>query len=136
MKHGIAHRKLNRTSEHRAAMFKNMLCSLMDKESLQTTLVKAKDLRPLAEKVITLGKRYQEAATAAERLHLRRQTIQKIGCEKTASKVLTTLADLFKERKGGYVRITKNGFRYGDSAPMAVISFVEFSEASDAKISY
>lgn len=132
MRHGFAHRRLNRTSEHRQAMFKNMICSLLKHESVRTTLPKAKDLRPLVERVITLGKRYAKAATDAERLHIRRQTLVKVGCPETSNKVLTTLADRFKDRSGGYLRIVKAGFRYGDNAPMAVIALVDaVEEASE-----
>lgn len=125
MRHGFAHRRLNRTSEHRQAMFKNMICSLLKHETVKTTLPKAKELRPLVEKVVTLGKRYQKASSDAERLHLRRQTLVKVGCQETTSKVLTSLAERFKDRPGGYLRIVKAGFRYGDNAPMAVIGFVD-----------
>lgn len=129
MRHGFAHRRLNRTSEHRQAMFKNMICSLLKHETVRTTLPKAKELRPLVERVVTLGKRYQKASSDAERLHLRRQTLLKVGCPETSNKVLTTLAERFKDRNGGYLRIVKAGFRYGDNAPMAVISFVDSGEA-------
>lgn len=129
MRHRIAHRQLNRTSEHRKAMFKNMICSLMKEECIKTTLPKAKELRPLAEKVITLGKRYQ-IASEPEKLHIHRQTIKKIGSEDISSKVLTVLAERFKERQGGYLRIIKAGSRYGDNAPMAVISFVDYKPQS------
>lgn len=125
MRHGMAHRKLNRTSEHRSAMFKNMICSLMKHESIKTTLPKAKELRPLAEKVISLGKRFK-SCSESERLHIRRQAITKIGCEETANKVLTVIADRFSDRNGGYLRIIKAGNRYGDNAPMAVISMVDY----------
>lgn len=127
MRHGFAHRRLSRTSEHRQAMFKNMICSLLKHESIRTTLPKAKDLRPLVERVITLGKRYARASTDAERLHIRRQAIVRIGCPETSNKVLTTLAERFKDRPGGYLRIIKAGFRYGDNAPMAVVALVDSS---------
>lgn len=124
MRHGIAHRKLNRTSEHRMLMFKNMLCSLMQHEAIRTTLPKAKELRPLAEKLITLGKHFAQQPES-ERLHLRRQVINKLGNEEVAAKVMGPIADRFKERNGGYLRIIKAGNRYGDNAPMAVIAFVD-----------
>lgn len=124
MRHGMAHRKLNRTSEHRKALFKNQICSLVQHESIRTTLPKAKELRPLAERMITLGKRYA-SADAAGKLHIRRLAIAKIGCEKAVEKILTVLAERFRSRSGGYLRIIKAGLRQGDCAPMAVISFVD-----------
>lgn len=127
MRHCIAHRKLNKTSEHRKAMFKNMVCSLMNHEMIKTTLPKAKELRPIAEKIITLGKRFN-SENGESKLHLRRQAITRIGCEKTTSKVFTELAERFKERNGGYLRIHKAGNRYGDNAPMAYISFVDYKK--------
>jgi large subunit ribosomal protein L17 len=105
-------------------MFKNMVCSLLREETIVTTLPKAKELRPIAEKIITLGKRYQQSTSEAERLHIRRQAITRIGNEEVTSKLLTTLADRFKERPGGYSRIVHAGARYGDNAPMAVIALV------------
>jgi large subunit ribosomal protein L17 len=101
-----------------------MICSLLEHEHITTTLPKAKELRPLTEKVITLGKRYQAAASDAERLALRRRAITRIGDESVASKLLTTIAERFQARPGGYCRIVKAGRRYGDNAPMAVISLV------------
>ncbi|MDR1208408.1 MAG: 50S ribosomal protein L17 [Holosporales bacterium] len=124
MRHGMAHRLLNRTSAHRKAMFRNMICSLLKEERIKTTLPKAKELRPLAEKVITLGKRYQASTSEAERLSIRRHAIVKIGDEAVASKVLTTLSERFQARQGGYSRIVRAGRRYGDNAPMAVIALV------------
>lgn len=125
MRHGMAHRKLNRTTEHRLAMFKNMLCSLMEHESIQTTLPKAKELRPLAEKIVTLGKRFAKETSPEIRLHLRRQAITKLGSEPVVEKVFNSLAERFKDRNGGYLRIIKAGNRYGDNAPVAVIAFVD-----------
>lgn len=124
MRHGMAHRKLNRTSEHRKALFKNMICSLVEHESIRTTLPKAKELRPLAERMVTLGKRY-ESESDAGKLHIRRLAISKIGSQSAVEKLLTVLADRFRSRDGGYLRIVKAGFRQGDCAPMAVISFVD-----------
>jgi large subunit ribosomal protein L17 len=105
-------------------MFRNMICSLLKEERIKTTLPKAKELRPLAEKVITLGKRYQASTSEAERLSIRRHAIVKIGDEAVASKVLTTLSERFQARQGGYSRIVRAGRRYGDNAPMAVIALV------------
>jgi large subunit ribosomal protein L17 len=104
-------------------MFKNMICSFLKDEQIKTTLPKAKELRPLVEKVITLGQRYQAAESPEQRLHLRRQVIRKVGSADVASKVLTTLAERFSSRPGGYLRILKAGRRYGDNAPMAYVSF-------------
>jgi large subunit ribosomal protein L17 len=125
MRHGVAHRKLNRTSEHLKGMFKNMVCSLITHESIKTTLPKAKELRPIAEKVISLGKRYQ-GCKDSEKLHIRRLVLRKVGGdEAVAGKILGELALRFDARPGGFLRIVRNGFRYGDSAPMAVISMVD-----------
>lgn len=129
MRHGMAHRKLNRTSEHRKAMFKNMLCSLMNHECIRTTLPKAKELRPIAEKMITLGKKFATSSDASK-LHIRRQAIAKLGSEVTANKVLTVIAERFKDRNGGYLRIIKAGARYGDNAPMAMIGFIDHEPAA------
>ena len=117
MRHGKAHRKLNRTAEHRRAMFANMAAALIKHEQIITTLPKAKDLRPIVEKLITLGKRGG--------LHARRQAIAKLGDRALADKLLTTLAERYAARAGGYTRIVKAGFRYGDDAPMAVIELVD-----------
>ena len=117
MRHRISGRKLNRTSSHRKAMFGNMACALIKHEQITTTLPKAKDLRPVVEKLVTLGKRGD--------LHARRQAIRVLGDEKIADKLFTTLAERYAKRAGGYTRVLKAGFRYGDSAPMAVIEFVE-----------
>jgi large subunit ribosomal protein L17 len=106
-------------------MFKNMICSLLKEEHIKTTLPKAKELRPLAEKVITLGKRYLASPSEAERLHLRRLAVTRIGSNEVASKLFTTLAERFQNRQGGYLRIIRTGNRYGDNAPMAVISLVD-----------
>ena len=117
MRHGKAHRKLGRTSAHRTAMFANMAASLIKHEQIVTTLPKAKDLRPIVEKLITLGKRGD--------LHARRQAIAQIRDETQVAKLFATLGPRYKDRQGGYIRILKAGFRYGDNAPLAVIEFVD-----------
>ena len=117
MRHGVAHRKLNRTSSHRKAMFANMSASLVKHEQIVTTLPKAKELRPIVEKLITLGKRGG--------LHARRQAISQMRDEAMVAKLFDVLAPRYKERQGGYIRILKAGFRYGDNAPVAVIEFVD-----------
>ncbi len=117
MRHRMSGRKFNRTSSHRKAMFGNMACALIKHEQITTTLPKAKDLRPVVEKLVTLGKRGD--------LHARRQAIRVLGDEKIADKLFTTLAERYAKRAGGYTRVLRAGFRYGDSAPMALIEFVE-----------
>lgn len=117
MRHGKAGRKLNRTSSHRKAMFANMAASLIEHEQIVTTLPKAKELRPIVEKLVTLGKRGD--------LHARRQAIAAIRDEKLVKRLFDTVAPRYAERNGGYTRIMKAGFRYGDNAPMAVIEFVD-----------
>jgi large subunit ribosomal protein L17 len=117
MRHGNAHRKFNRTSEHRRAMFGNMAAALIKHEQIVTTLPKAKDLRPVVEKLITLGKRGD--------LHARRQAIAQIRDVAMVKKLFDVLGPRYKERHGGYTRVLKAGFRYGDSAPLGVIEFVE-----------
>jgi large subunit ribosomal protein L17 len=123
MRHGNAHRKLNRTAEHRKAMFANMCAALIKHEQIITTLPKAKDLRPIVEKLITLGKRGD--------LHARRQAVSQMRDVAMAKKLFDVLGPRYKDRNGGYTRIIKAGFRYGDSAPIAVIEFVDRDE--DAK---
>ena len=123
MRHGNRGRKLNRTSSHRKAMFANMAASLITHEQIVTTLPKAKDLRPIVEKLITLGKRGD--------LHARRLAASRLRDEAAVSKLFDTLASRYAERQGGYCRVMKAGFRYGDNAPMAVIEFVDRDE--DAK---
>lgn len=123
MRHGIAGRKLNRTSSHRKAMLVNMSAALIKHEQITTTLPKAKELRPYVEKLVTLGKRGN--------LHARRLAITRVGDKAMVSKLFDTLAGRYADRQGGYIRIMKAGFRYGDSAPMAVIEFVDRDE--DAK---
>ena len=117
MRHGNAHRKLNRTSEHRRAMFANMAAALIKHEQIVTTLPKAKDLRPVVERLVTLGKRGG--------LHARRQLIAVLQDEALAAKVMGPLAERYATRPGGYTRVLKAGFRYGDSAPVGVIEFVD-----------
>lgn len=117
MRHGMHGRKLNRTSSHRKAMFANMAVSLLTHEQIKTTLPKAKDLRPYVEKLITLGKRGD--------LHARRQAISILRDDKVVAKLFGEIADRYKERSGGYTRVLKAGFRYGDAAPVAVIELVD-----------
>ena len=120
MRHRLKGRKLNRTSAHRTAMFRNMAAALVKHEQITTTLPKAKELRPVVDRLITLGKR------GAENLHARRQAIRRLGGDaKLADKLFTTLAERYAERNGGYTRVLRAGFRYGDSAPMAVIELVD-----------
>ena len=117
MRHKLAHRKLNRTSEHRKVLFKNMLNSLIKYEQIKTTLPKAKFLKPQADKIITLGKK--------ETLQTTKILVSKLQDINSANKVKKTLAKRYENRKGGYTRIIKAGFRYGDNAPVAVIEFVD-----------
>ena len=117
MRHGIAHRKLGRTSAHRAAMFANMSASLIKHEQIVTTLPKAKELRPFVEKLVTLGKRGD--------LHARRQAISQVRDIEQVGKLFAVLGPRYTERHGGYIRVLKAGFRHGDNAPMAVIEFVD-----------
>ncbi|MDA7442542.1 50S ribosomal protein L17 [Candidatus Pelagibacter ubique] len=117
MRHGMANKKLNRTSEHRKALLKNMLNSLIKYEQITTTLPKAKFLKPQADKIITLGKK--------ETLQTTKILMSKLQDITSANKVKKTLSKRYEARKGGYTRIIKAGFRYGDNAPMAVIEFVD-----------
>ena len=117
MRHGMSNKKLNRTSEHRKALLMNMLNSLIKYEQITTTLPKAKFLKPQVDKIITLGKK--------DNLQNTRLLISKLQDSKSANKVKKTLSKRYENRKGGYTRIIKAGFRYGDKAPMAVIEFVE-----------
>lgn len=117
MRHQIRGRKLGRTSTHRIAMFENMAVALLKHEQIKTTLPKAKDLRPFVEKLITLGKKGG--------LHARRQAIASLQDEKIVAKVFDTLAERYRARAGGYTRIIKAGFRYGDTADMSVIELVD-----------
>ena len=117
MRHGNSGRKLNRTASHRKAMFANMAASLIEHEQIVTTLPKAKEIRPIVEKLVTLGKRGD--------LHARRQAIAALRDEAQVRKLFDTIATRYADRNGGYLRIMKAGFRHGDSAPMAVIEFVD-----------
>ena len=117
MRHGVGYKKLNRTSEHRKALLKNMLNSLIKYEQITTTLPKAKFLKPQADKIITLGKK--------DSLQNTKLLISKLQDTNSAKKVKKTLSKRYLNRKGGYTRIIKAGFRYGDKAPMAVIEFVD-----------
>ena len=117
MRHAFANKKLNRTSEHRKAMLKNMLNSLIKYEQITTTLPKAKVLKPQADKIITLGKKGN--------LHNTKSLISKLQSTMSADKVKKILSKRYEKRNGGYTRIIKAGFRYGDNAPMAVIEFVD-----------
>ncbi|MFI4988606.1 MAG: 50S ribosomal protein L17 [Alphaproteobacteria bacterium] len=117
MRHRQSGRKLNRTSSHRKAMFANMAAALIKHEQITTTLPKAKDLRPVVEKLITLGKRGG--------LHARRQALAMIKDRKLAEKLFSALAERYKSRAGGYIRVLRAGFRHGDAAPMAIIELVD-----------
>ena len=117
MRHKFGYKKINRTSEHRKALIKNMLNSLIKYEQIKTTLPKAKVLKPEADKIITLGKK--------ENLKNKKILISKLQNKQSASKVVKTLSKRYEKRNGGYTRIIKSGFRYGDNAPMAVIEFVD-----------
>ena len=117
MRHGMSGRKLNRTSTARKALFANLTVALLKHEQIKTTLPKAKDLRPVAEKMISLGKRGD--------LHARRQAIAYLRDEKIVGKLFSTIAERYKTRNGGYTRVLKAGFRHGDCAPMAVIELVD-----------
>jgi len=122
MRHRIHGRKLNRTSEHRKAMFENMAAALIKHEQIETTLPKAKDLRPIVDKLITLGKRGG--------LHARRQALAALQDGKLTDKLFSTLAERYSKRRGGYTRVMKAGFRYGDAAPMAIIELVDRDPAA------
>ena len=117
MRHGLANKKLNRTSEHRKALLKNMLNSLIKYEQIKTTLPKAKFLKPQADKIITLGKK--------DTLQTSKLLVSQLQNSTTANKVKKTLSKRYEKRKGGYTRIIKAGFRFGDNAPMAIIEFVD-----------
>jgi large subunit ribosomal protein L17 len=117
MRHGKVYRKFNRTAEHRRAMFANMCAALIKHEQIVTTLPKAKDLRPVVEKLVTLGKRGD--------LHARRQAAAELRDAAMVKKLFDVLGPRYKERNGGYTRVLKAGFRYGDSAAVAVIEFVD-----------
>ncbi|MCX7302593.1 MAG: 50S ribosomal protein L17 [Rhodobacterales bacterium] len=117
MRHGAGYRKLNRTHEHRKAMFANMAGSLIEHEQIKTTLPKAKDLKRVVDKLITLGKRGD--------LHARRQAAAALKQDMHVAKLFETLGPRYKDRNGGYTRVLKAGFRYGDMAPMAIIELVD-----------
>ena len=117
MRHGMYNKKLNRTSEHRKALLKNMLNSLIKYEQIKTTLPKAKFLKPQADKIITLGKK--------DNLNTTKKLVSQLQDIKSATKVKKTLSKRYEKRNGGYTRIIKAGFRYGDNAPMAIIEFVD-----------
>ena len=117
MRHGFAHRKFSRTPEHRRAMFANMAAALIKHEQIVTTLPKAKDLRPIVEKLVTLGKRGD--------LHARRQAIAEMRDIAMVRKLFDVIGPRYRDRNGGYTRVLKAGYRYGDSAAVAVIEFVD-----------
>jgi large subunit ribosomal protein L17 len=125
MRHGFRGRRLNRTQEHRGAMFANMAAALIKHEQIMTTLPKAKDLRPIVEKLVTLAKKGT--------LHARRQAIAEVGDEAQVKKLFDVLAKRLAGRNGGYLRIMRAGFRYGDNAPRAVIEFVDRDPAEKGK---
>lgn len=118
MRHRMSGRKLNRTSAHRKALFANMAAALIKHEQIKTTLPKAKEMRTIVDRLITLGKRGD--------LHARRIAVSRLhGDRQLADKLFTTLADRYRDRPGGYTRVVKAGFRYGDSAPMAILELVD-----------
>ncbi len=123
MRHGNGPRKLNRTAEHRKAMFANMACSLIEHEQIKTTLPKAKEMKPYVEKLITLAKRGD--------LHARRMAASQIRQDPAVKKLFDVLGARYKDRQGGYARVIRAGFRYGDMAPMAIIELVD--RDTDAK---
>ncbi len=123
MRHGIAHRKLNRTASHRKAMFANMAASLIEHEQIVTTLPKAKELKPIMDKLVTLAKKGD--------LHARRQAIAQVRNKDAVKKLFEVMSERYKDRNGGYTRVLKAGFRFGDNAPRAVIELVDRDE--DAK---
>ncbi|MBU6407474.1 MAG: 50S ribosomal protein L17 [Alphaproteobacteria bacterium] len=122
MRHGLSHRKLNRTASHRTAMFANMAAALIKHEQIITTLPKAKALRPVVEKLVTLAKRGD--------LHARRLAASRLRDEAQAKKLFDVLGPRYKTRAGGYTRVLKAGFRHGDNAPVAVIEFVDRDESA------
>lgn len=125
MRHGKTNRRFNRRPEHRKAMLANIAASLITHEQIVTTLPKAKDIRPIVEKLVTLGKKAS--------LHARRQAISEMRDRVAVKKLFDVLAPRYKERNGGYLRIIKAGYRYGDMAPMAVIEFVDRDESARGK---
>jgi large subunit ribosomal protein L17 len=125
MRHGVAHRKLGRTTSHRTALFANMSASLIKHEQIVTTLPKAKELRPFVEKLVTLAKRGD--------LHARRQAIAQVRDVAQVGKLFSVIGPRYRDRNGGYIRVLKAGYRYGDNAPMAVIEFVDRDPAEKGK---
>lgn len=125
MRHGMRGRKLGRKSGHRKSMFINLAAALVKHEQISTTLPKAKDLRPQVEKLVTLGKRGS--------LHARRQALSVLKDAVLVEKLFGTLSERYKERKGGYIRVLKAGFRYGDMAPMAIVEFVDRDVSAKGK---
>ncbi len=125
MRHGMSGRKLGRKSAHRKSMFINLASALIKHEQITTTLPKAKDLRPVAEKLVTLGKRGD--------LHARRQALSVLKDADLTNKLFSVLAERYKTRQGGYIRVLKAGFRYGDNAPMAIIEFVDRDVSAKGK---
>ena len=117
MRHKIAYRKLNRTSEHRKALFKNMLNSVIKYEQITTTLPKAKELKPKIDKIITLGKK--------NNLHAKKNLFSKLQDKSSVDKLTKTLSQRYEKRNGGYCRLVRAGYRYGDDAPMAIIELVD-----------
>ena len=128
MRHGMAHRKLNRTHEHRKAMFANMASALIKHEQITTTLPKAKELRPIVEKLVTIAKKANRDESRT--LHLRRLASARLRDDTQAKKLFETIGPRYADRNGGYIRIMKAGFRYGDNAAMAVIEFVDRDESA------
>ena len=128
MRHKMAHRKLNRTASHRKAMFANMASSLIEHEQIVTTLPKAKELRPIVEKLVTLAKK--------DDLNSRRLAISRTRNRDMSKKLFDVLGPRYKDRNGGYIRIMKAGFRFGDNAPMAVIEFVDRDESAKGAIDH
>lgn len=128
MRHKLAHRKLNRTASHRKAMFANMASSLIEHEQIVTTLPKAKELRPIVEKLVTLAKRGD--------LNSRRLAIARTRNKEMSKKLFDVIGPRYKDRQGGYIRIMKAGFRYGDNAPMAVIEFVDRDESAKGAVDH
>lgn len=126
MRHNLSGRKLNRTSSHRKAMFRNLSQALIQHEQITTTLPKAKDLRPVIEKLITLGK--------VDSLHHRRQAMSQLQDVELVKKLLAVLGPRYANRQGGYTRIVKAGFRYGDMAPLAIIEFVDRDESAKGAV--
>ena len=123
MRHGVANRKLNRTSSHRLAMLENMAVSLIKNETIKTTLPKAKELRPFVEKIITLGKKNKESS--------RSSAYNSLQDKEAVAKVFKELSVRYKDRNGGYCRIVKAGFRTGDNAPMAFIQLLDQDQSSE-----